>query len=129
MQNSKIYDRLIGKPHLIPMETNVYHIPERLKQYDPRLFVVFNVKKQWFELHSLANKGNSFSLCIPYSELDARAIYLAKRNNIHIHGKKLFREIDEHNEQVERAIKRHKKNEREAMAKDMRPLIKKLAEV
>ncbi len=124
----EIKHRLIDKPHLIPVFTNVYHIPERLRAYDSNLFVVFNTLKQWHEVHTLANKDrDTFGLCIPYSELDARAEYLVRRNNIRVRGKEIFREMDEHNEKLERSIERAKKNEREAVARDIRPVIKKLA--
>jgi len=130
MRIDLIRDKLIGKPYLRLMETNVFFIPERLRAYDDNLFVVFNTYKQWFEIHTLANKdGSTFGLCIPYPELDARAEYLVRRNNLRTRGRKVFTEMDEHNEKLEKSIERAKKNEREAMAKDMRPLVKKLAEL
>lgn len=121
-----IRDRLRGKPHLLHVKTNVCFIPERLRRHDPSLFVVFNTLRQSFEVHSLENKGDSFSLNLG-PELDARAEMLVRRNSIRIHGKKIFREIDEHNAELERSQERQRTNEINALARDMHKPVKKLA--
>ena len=122
-----IRHRLTGKPHLLPVFSNVYHIPERLKAMDSNLFVVFNVKSQRYEVHSLANKGHTFGFLIPFRELDARAEHYARKLDLRTRGDLIYREIDEHNERLERSNKRQKQNDFDAAAREIRPLAKKVA--
>jgi hypothetical protein len=122
----QIRDRLKGKHHLIPVFTSVFAIPERLKEYDENLFVVFNTKKQHFEVHSLANQGDTFGLTIPLNELDARTLYLVRKNNLRTRGKEIFREIDEHNERLEKANQNRRKDEIRDVAEKVHPAFKKL---
>lgn len=122
----QIYDRLSRKHHLIPIFSSVTHIPERLREYDENLFVVFNTKKQHFEVHSLANQGDTFGLTIPLNELDARTLYLVRKNNLRTRGKEIFREIDEHNERLEKANQNRRKDEIRDVAEKVHPAFKKL---
>ncbi len=115
----RIHERLRGKPHLLPLFSNVHRIPERLREYDPSIFVVFNSKKQKYEVHSLKNIGNTFAYIIPYRELDARAIEFYHMTNLRTRGEKIFREIEENNEKVAKQNERAKNNEREAILKDI----------
>jgi hypothetical protein len=86
---------------LIPVETNVYCIPERLKEIDPDFYVVFNTETQKFELHRENHTWDTLELNIPYDELDARTIELVKKNKIE-NAKKIFAEIDKHNEMLQK---------------------------
>lgn len=122
-----IRHRLKGKPYLLPMFTNVYRIPERLRAMDNQLFVVFNVKSQRYEVHSLANKGSTFSLLVPFRELDARTEEYVRKFDLRARGEVIYREIDEHNERLLRAKERDKKNYIESAAREIYPLAKKAA--
>mgnify|MGYP001269110300 FL=1 len=121
-----IRERLRGKPHLIPVFSNVFDIPERLREYGENLFVVFNTKKQYFEIHSLANIGNTFCFTVPLGELDARTLYLVRKNNLKTRGKEIFREIDEYNERLEKANQNRRKDEIRDVAEKVHPAYKKL---
>ena len=44
-----IADRMRGKPHLVVQESSLFHIPERLAEYDSDLFVVRNKKNHRYE--------------------------------------------------------------------------------
>mgnify|MGYP001000667952 CR=1 FL=1 len=85
---------------LIPIETNVYNIPERLKEIDKDYFVVFNTEAQQFEVHNLGQIGNTLALNIPYDELDNRTIDLVQKTRIE-NAKKIFDEIDRQNLKLE----------------------------
>ena len=122
----QIYDRLSRKHHLIPIFSSVTHIPERLREYDENLFVVLNTRKQCYEVHSLANKGDTFCLMIPLGELDARTLYLVRKNNLHTRGKEIFKEIDKHNERLERSNERRRRDEIRAAGEEMYPAFRKL---
>ena len=124
----KIMDSLHGKPHLRLVETNAYRIPERIQEHDPNLFVVFNTKRQRFEIHTLANKdGQTFGFMYPHDVLDARALFLVRKYNFHLRGRKLINEIEEQQERFERQIERQRRNELHGIAEEMYPYFRKIA--
>ena len=123
----EISDRLRGNPHLLPIFSSTLSIPERLKEYDDNLFVVLNAERQWYEVHSLDNKGDTFCFVVPLNELDARVLYIARKNNIRVHGKKVLDEITEHNRKLEESNKKKRTEEIRLAAREMRPYIKKMA--
>lgn len=126
-RKSEIKERLRGKPHLKPVYTHVYNIPERLRQNDKNLFVVFNTITQRYEIHSLENKGNSFSLNVPFRELDARVEEFVKKYDLRRHGRKIFDEIESKNEELEQANKRDRKTFAQGLADELYKPVKKLA--
>jgi hypothetical protein len=128
-RKEEIRRQLWNKPHLKVMESNVLHIPERLYEYDPDLFVVFNIRSQKYEIHSLANKGNTHCVTVPWNQLDVRAIELfAKGDQRRRSFKEIIREIDEYNEKLERRHEKYRRDELNAMAREVRPVFKRLAE-
>lgn len=127
MYKSKIRDRLRGKPHLRPVYSNVCCIPERLRQVDPALFVVLNTKTNRFEVHSLNNIGNTFSLLVPFSELDARIEEHVKKYDLRRHGKRIYREIEAKNEERERALEREQANRARILADELHKPVRRLA--
>lgn len=127
MYRTKIKDRIKHKPWLIPMFSNIFCIPERLRRNDPNLFVVFNKATQKYEIHSLDNKGDSFSLQVPFKELDARTEEFVKKYDLRRHGMKIYREIDEHNERLEEQNRRQRSNDIYDMAREIYPLFKRYA--
>lgn len=64
------------------VESNVYHIPERLREIDPGYFVVYNHKDKEFEVHHKEQIGGTFCLSIPYPELDYRTIQRVRETRI-----------------------------------------------
>jgi hypothetical protein len=126
---NEITERLNGKPFLHFIETSVTKIPERLEEIDPSIFIVFNVKRDIYELHSLDNKGNTFCFNIPYRRLDSRVIALFRKGDLKNRSiKEILREVDIHNELMEKREQRYRKGELNAMAREVRPVFKKLAE-
>jgi hypothetical protein len=86
--------------NLIPVTESVYHIPERLKEIDNKYFVMFNTKKQRFEIHHAGQPFQSFCLAVPFEELDARIIEYVKQTRRE-NQKKLIAEMDAHNAKLE----------------------------
>lgn len=124
---NEIEERLRGKHHLKPVFTSVYSIPERLKEYDPLFFIVFNTKRQKYEVHSLENPFNTFCLTLPFDQLDVRTLRHVWRNDIRAHGKAIFKRIEEDELRAELQQKRQFKNWVEDVAKETRPLMAKSA--
>ena len=125
MYKEQIYERI--KPHHIPLFTSAYDIPKRLKEIDSNLFVVFNTKTQKFEIHSLANKGSTFSMNVPFRTLDARLENFVRKFDLKRHGRKIYRDMDRENEELERSIKRQRSNDLHGIADEIHPYVKKLA--
>jgi len=113
-----IRERLRGWSHLVPVFTNTYRIPERLREIDPNLFVVFNASTQGYEIHSLANTGHTFSLNVPFKDLDARLEAFVRKYSLR-RGKRVFREIDEHNEKLEKSIEKQRSNDIRGLADEI----------
>ncbi|HBC94475.1 MAG TPA: hypothetical protein DCZ10_16635 [Pelotomaculum sp.] len=117
---NEITDRIRGKPFLLLIETSATSIPERLEEYDPNMFICFNSLLQEYEVHSLRNReGDTFALSIPYSVLDTRLLDLvAKRDQNRRSLKAILREIERHNEAIDKAKDRRRKDELHMIAKD-----------
>ncbi len=122
-----IKDRLRGKPWLKPIFSNVFCIPERLRRNDPNLFVVFNSLTDKYEIHSLENKGNSFSLQVPFEELDARIEEFVKKYDLRRHGRKIFYEMESKNEAIEKSMERDRANRSRNLADELYKPVKQLA--
>lgn len=88
---------------LIPINSNVYDIPQRLKELDPDYYIVLNTETQKFEVHHARQIGGTFCLTLPFDELDARTIEYVRSHDIK-YAKKIFEEIDRHNEALEREM-------------------------
>lgn len=123
----KIYERLWGKPHLRPLFTNVCHVPERIREYNPDFFVVFNRRTGYFEVHSLAHVHDTYGLTIYTKELYPKALDTVRRNDIRMRGKAIFRELDKANERFRESEQRATRNELRAIAEEMKPYFARFA--
>lgn len=112
-------------PHLVPLFGSTHCIPERLYEYNPDLFLCFNGKTDQFEIHSLANQGDSICGVLPYRHLDARAIRYVWENDIRIHGKNIFRRIEQGEEKQKKQKDREFKNWIEDVAKETQTMMAK----
>lgn len=86
---------------LTQLTTNVYLIPERLKEIDPHYFVVRNHQKGVFEIHHNNQPHTTYCLTVPYPELDCRTLELVRKTAIH-NLDKLIAQMDEENQKRER---------------------------
>ena len=111
-------------PYLMEIKTSVYHIPERLKEIDPSLFVVWNNRKHRIEIHSTENKGNTFYMALPFNELDSRVIDYV-HHNMKAREQGLLRFIDSHNRKIEEKNERDKRNWIKDVAEETRWFVKK----
>ncbi|MBU7006301.1 hypothetical protein [Phosphitispora fastidiosa] len=123
---TQIHDRLQGKQHLQPIFTSALGIPERLREMDPNYFLVLNTKTQKYEVHNLAHKGNTYGITIYYDELDYRTLYITRASDLR-YRKNLLREIDEHNEKIERIAEKDRRNELRGVGEEMKPYFSRLA--
>jgi hypothetical protein len=83
-----------------PVLHNVFDIPERLKEIDPRFFVMFNHRTRKFEIHDNMQIYNTLAVVLPFEELDARTIdYVRGRMNNDVIA--MARMIEEENERLE----------------------------
>lgn len=91
----------------IPLETSVYKIPERLKEIDPSLNVVFNTNTGQYEVWGVDISSTPYILSgFPY--LDARVVYTIREAYVVAHStgdpyKVLLRKFDRNDELRERA--------------------------
>lgn len=126
---NEIHDRLQGKSFLFLVETSIYHIPERLEEYDPNMFICFNSLIQEYEVHSLRNKGDTHALSIPWAELDQRTLdFVADRDQNRRPLKDIIREIDKRNEEREKRREKYRRSEINSIAREVRPIFKRFAE-
>lgn len=142
--------RLMGRPHLIPVFTNAYMIPQRLREYNPAYYVVLNVVRvleksnglphkewtpippgvtprynAWYEVRKLtAPYSNEQGVIIPFGELDARAIPYVLERDTEIHGDSIWERMDAHNKAVEAQKERQRKNLAEDIARDSKTAIR-----
>lgn len=68
------YATVAGRPWLHVLESSVTHIPQKLADIDPHLFVVFNKKQQQFEVHDAACPIQRLSYVLSAPELDDRIV-------------------------------------------------------
>lgn len=127
LTKARIKDRLHGRPHLIPVFTNVCHIPERLYEADPTSFFVWNTAEQRYEVHCLDNKGDSYSMTVPYRELDVRILERIRRSDLRVRGLDIYREMDEINERLDTSAQRARQNELLGQCEEMTPYFRKVA--
>ena len=85
------------------IHTNVYNIPQRLREIDPNYFVVRNHKTHQFEVHHKDQVGSTLALNIQFDELDDRAVQLARSTQPR-YAQNIFREMDRNNEKLENDI-------------------------
>lgn len=105
LQKQELYE-------LIPLYDSVYDVPQRVNAYNPDLFVVFNPRSQYYEIHSLEHDGYLPSLqCgLPYKNLDARTERYIRQNDIRVRGQEIFNEIERDEERKQKREDRERKN-------------------
>lgn len=86
-------------PGRIPVTSNVYDIPARLKELNRDFFIMYNGINGKFEVHNSSLGFDTLECVLPFDELDARTIsYVRERMNLE--AEKLAREIEEYNERL-----------------------------
>lgn len=82
----------------LEIKDDVYYICDRLKEIDESYFVLYNLSKKCYEVHS-SNQKNSYCFEVPYSVLDERTLVFASRT-ASSRRDKLIEEIEKNNEEV-----------------------------
>lgn len=122
-----VYERLQGKYHLQPIFSGgCYDMTRRLREYDPDLFIVWNSRRKKYEVHSLNHRPHTYACDVPDNRLDARIEEEIRRGDIRVRGGKVFREIEEHNERLEKSNDRQRRNDLLAVAEEMHPYFRRL---
>jgi hypothetical protein len=115
----KAREVLGNKTYLEPMFTSCYDIPRRVYDYDNSFFVVFNHNTKKYEIHCVDYpEGNTKSMTIPFPTLDVRTLYHLWENDIRVHGKDIFRRIEEGEERARKRQEREHKNHVESFARE-----------
>lgn len=80
------------------IKDDVYYICDRLKEIDESYYVLYNLSKNCYEVHSSLQK-NSYCFVVPFDELDERTLAFARRTRSDRRDK-LIEEIEKNNEEV-----------------------------
>jgi hypothetical protein len=105
----EVAEKVRYRPRLIPMFTSTQDVPEAIYDYNERLFVCYNRVEDRYEIHNL-DQMDSFCATLPYKSLDARAKRWIWKNDIRVHGDKIFKEIEQHEEKMAKSKEREFKN-------------------
>ena len=84
------------------IENDTFDICDRLKSIDEGYFVVFNTKRDRYEVHNSFQR-ETFCFVVPYKQLDSRTVDFClktRRQN----AMQFFKEIDEHNQALEKLL-------------------------
>lgn len=85
----------------VKIESDVFEINKRIKQIDESYFIVYNTKRDVFELHSSNQLFSSYCLTLPGKCLDERVLVLANKTRRQ-NQKELIKEMELQNEKVEK---------------------------
>lgn len=88
-----------GGEVLIPVKSNVYDIPQRLREIDSNYFVMYNTESDKFEVHHSKQIGGTLALNIPYSELDSRTLELVRKTSVE-NSKIIYDEMERNNKAI-----------------------------
>ena len=75
------------------IENDTFDIAARLKSIDDGYFILYDKRACSFEVHNNKQRGDTFSLRIPYPCLDARTVSLVRKTRAE-NAKKLFEEME-----------------------------------
>lgn len=85
--------------NLVLIENDNYFICQRLKEIDDSYFVVYNLNRECYEVHSKEQIKNSYCFTISFSQLDERTILQALKTRSE-NRDKLIEEIEKNNQLI-----------------------------
>lgn len=107
MNHPGIDSILLKRPYLELVQGDLYSISQRIKEIEAGYFIVFNKRSETYEVHSTYNEGwNTYCFSVPYDRLDCRTLQLCRETNIAMHGDDIMKQMDGHNEKLEKTNKR-----------------------
>ena len=89
---------------LIEIKEDLFFISKRIKEIDRGYFIVFNTKRDRFEVHHKNQPINTFCLIVPDRRLDASLLEYVRKTKSE-NQKRLLLEIERQNKQREKANK------------------------
>ena len=99
----------------LKIQSDVYFICQRLREIDDSYFVMYNLDRQAYEVHSNAQGRDSFCFTVPFEQLDGRTIEFALKTSAHRRDE-IINEIEKNNQLVyERELKRQVDKIKEAL--------------
>lgn len=101
----------------IKIDNDVFEITKRIKEIDEGYYIVFDTKKERYELH---NKNQPYTYCLtyPYADLDSRLIDMLLYTNINNIDNILY-DIDKNNNNIENNVNKDIKNRSEYMVREI----------
>lgn len=121
---AEIRHKIRHKPRLSPVFGGAHDVPERIYEYNPRLFLCFNAVTERFEIHNL-DQAESYCATLPYKSLDARTLRWIWNNDIRVHGMRIFEELAQGDERREKQKQRDFKNWVQDVASETRSMLAK----
>lgn len=85
------------------VESDCLGIVERLKSVEGDYFLVFDLDKGKYELHSRGQAGDSYCLTFPFETIDERMVDLTRKTRVQ-NSEGLFAEMEEENKRRERRV-------------------------
>lgn len=107
----------------IKIDTNVYMIPERLKEIDNGYFVMRDLDNMRFEVHNSNNLSDTFCFVVPFDELDDRTIEHCKKTSI-ANLDRIIKEMDDYNTKLEMTVNNKAFEEANDKAKEIVKYVK-----
>lgn len=89
--------------HLIRLDTDNLYILDRLREVDESYYLVYNLDRKCYEVHSDEQRGESYCFTSPFSVLDERIVQYARKTRV-ARQDEIIKEIDQANERRENRI-------------------------
>lgn len=123
-----VRDAVHAEPWLEPVFYHVLDIPRRLWEHERDLFLVWNRRAGRYEVHALGYPpGRTFQMIVRFRHLDARLLRDVQLADVRRHGRAIVREVFARMERAERRRERARRNMTEAIAKEIRPALARIA--
>jgi len=85
----------------IEITGDMYDICSRLKEIDAGYYVMFDGRRERFEVHHKGQRGNTLCVVLPYDRLDARTVTHVRRTRT-TRLREVIKEMDRENARLER---------------------------
>ena len=87
------------------IDHDLFGISDRIKDIEDEYFILFDLDRGKYEVHSKANPKDTYCFTVPYKELDARVLEYCRKTHI-ANNKELMKDL---NKQAELHMKHQKK--------------------
>jgi hypothetical protein len=117
LQDEIIYQKNAGRmpKNLVLVESHPLDIPQKLREVDPALFIMYNPTTDKYEIHR-RGFANTLEMNLPYRELDNRAVMAF------VNGRDVWKvkaEIEANNEKIKADTERKTKHEMSCRLRDL----------